>query len=134
MNPNVRPKASNEPAIPCGSEPQRCNLVIVAEEQAVIIHLDGTTLPNAVYEQHDLATLEDELIAVIERTGAGELDGNEIGPETTTLFLYGPNAADLFSSVEPTLRANPLCQNATIIIRAGGPNAPAAEVRLAMHP
>jgi hypothetical protein len=81
---------------------------------------DGASLPEAVYEQHDLATLEDELID-IERNGLGEFDGNEIGPTETILYLYGPDADALFKGIEPTLRANPLCQIAKVTIRSGGP-------------
>ena len=39
----------------------------VAPEQAVIIRLDGTGLPDFVYEEYDLATLEDNLRAAIGR-------------------------------------------------------------------
>jgi hypothetical protein len=106
----------------------------MTEQQAVLIHLDGTTLPDAVYAHHDLATLEDELIAVIELEKLGEFDGNEIGPAETTLFLYGPDAEKLFKGVELVLRANPLCQNARISIRTGGPGAAVREVRLPMRP
>ena len=102
----------------------------MAEEEAVLIHLDGTSLPDEVYQQHDLATLEDELIGFIEGHSLGEFDGNEIGPTETTLYLYGPSADALFNGIEPILRANPLCQNARIVVRAGGPDAPATEVRI----
>ena len=34
-------------------------------EQAVLVYLDGVGVPSEAYEQHDLATLEDQLIAVL---------------------------------------------------------------------
>lgn len=105
----------------------------MAEEQAVLIHLDGLSLPDAVYEQYDLATLEDDLIAAMDSAGTGELDGNEVGPEGAILFLYGPDAAALLASIEPILHASPLCQNARIVLRAGDPGAPETEVRLPLH-
>jgi hypothetical protein len=92
-------------------------------EQAVLIFLDGTSLPTDVYERYDLATLEDELVAALERSGLGEFDGNEVGPGETALYLYGPNAGALFAGIEPVLRASPLCQNARVVIRFGGPGA-----------
>jgi hypothetical protein len=100
------------------------------EQQSVVISLDGTSLPDSVYEQYDLATLENELIAVVEQRGLGEFDGNEFGPAETTLYLYGPDANALFKKIEPVLRASPLCQNARVTIRSGGPGTVPAEVLL----
>ena len=100
------------------------------EQEAVLIHLDGISLPDVIYEQHDLATLEEELIGVVEGRAPGECDGNEIGPAETTLFLYAGDAAALFRGIEPILRANPLCQNARVVIRSGGPDAPTTEIRI----
>ena len=99
-------------------------------QEAVLVHLDGTGLPEEVYEQHDLATLEDRLIEVISQRGLGELDGHEIGPSETVVFLYGPDAERLFSGVEPILRAYPLCRNARVVIRSGGPGAPERVVHI----
>ena len=103
------------------------------EEQSVLIHLDTASLPDAVYESHDLATLEDALVAAIQPKGLGELDGNEIGPHGTTVFIYGPNANALFDGIEETLRSNPLCQNARVVIRSVGPGARSKEIRLPLH-
>ncbi len=102
-------------------------------EQAVLIYLDGASLPASVYERFDLATLEDQLIAVIREKNLGEYDGNEFGPAGTKLFMYGPDAKVLFSGIEETLRAYPLCQNSRVVVRLGGPGAPASEMRLPIH-
>lgn len=91
----------------------------VGEEGAVLIELDGTTLPDAVYRQYDLAALEDQLSKAVEPQGLGEYDGNEFGPQNTTLFLYGADAEALFVAIEPILRTYPLCQNARVTIRKG---------------
>lgn len=101
-----------------------------AEQHAVLVYLDGTGLPDEVYTECDLATLEDRLHAAIARVGAGEYDGNEFGETETTLFMYGPDAEKLFSAIEPVLRAYPLCRNARIIIRKGGPGGPQRELKL----
>ena len=99
--------------------------------EAVLIHLDGQNLPQEVYEEYDLATLEDQLIAVVDSSALGEFDGNEVGPTEVVLYLYGPDAEALFAAIAPTLRAYPLCKNARVIIRQGGPGAPAHELLLA---
>jgi hypothetical protein len=77
--------------------------------QAVLVHLDGVGLPAAVYEQCDLATIEGQLTGVIQRERLGEFDGNEVGGSGATLYMYGPDAERLFSGIQATLRAYPLC-------------------------
>lgn len=101
-----------------------------SDEEAVLVHLDGKTLPEEIYAEFDLATLEDQLEAAIAERQVGDFDGNEIGPDEATLFMYGPHADRLFVAVEQILREYPLCRNARVTIRAGGPGAPEREVRL----
>lgn len=100
------------------------------EQQAVIVRLNGTDLPQEIYDANDTATLEDQLISALEGNGIGEFDGDEFGATTTTLYLYGLDAEKLFSHIEQILRNNPLCQQAEIVIRRGGPGAPQRIVRL----
>lgn len=99
-------------------------------EQAVLVYLDGTGLPDSIYEEYDLATIEDKLTEVIERDALGQFDGNEIGPTETTLFMYSEDAERLFAGIEQTLRDYPLCKSARVVIRRGGPGAEEREVRL----
>ncbi len=91
--------------------------------------LDGTNLPDQVYRECDLATIEDKLIKVIKNQRLGEFDGNETGPTETTLFMYGPDAERLFAGIEQTLRDYPLCQGARVVIRLGGPARRNAKLR-----
>ena len=90
-------------------------------EQAVIVYLDGVGLPDQVYQEYDLATLEDKLSEVIELNSLGEFDGNEVGPGGATLFMYGSDAEKLFRGIVSALRACPLCQGAQVVIRYGAP-------------
>jgi hypothetical protein len=85
----------------------------------VLIELDGIHLPESVYKDCDIATLENRLEETLEISGLGELDGHETGPESTLLFLYGDNAEALFRSVEPLLLDYPLCRGARLTIRQG---------------
>ena len=97
-------------------------------EQAVIITLNGTSLPDEVYEQCDTATLEEQLEEAL--GGLGECDGTEHGESDTRVFLYGSDAEAMFRAVEPVLLAYPLAATATVIIRLGPPGAPERNVRL----
>lgn len=99
-------------------------------QQAVLIHLDGLGLSSEIYEKYDLSTLEDQLSEVLEPEGIGEVDGNEIGPEETIIFLYGADAEKIFTEIQPVLRSYPLCQNAKVEIRHGAPGAHYREVTI----
>src|SRR5688572_4211671 len=52
-----------------------------------------------------LFALEDELVALLEGTNLGELDGNEIAIDGSDgrIYLYGPDADALFAAIEPVL-------------------------------
>ena len=97
-------------------------------EEAVVISLDGQGLDDAVSHTYDLSTLEDLLSEQIEPDGIGELDGHETGPTQTTIYLYGPNAEELFSRVQPVLATYPLCQNGRVVVRRGGPGSSQREI------
>lgn len=99
-------------------------------EQAVLVRLDGKTLPPEIYEEHDVGGLEDQIRPLLEQTGVGSYDGDEHGPDGVTLFLYGPDAEALFKTIEPLLLAYPLCRNARVEIRPGGHRARSREIRL----
>ena len=110
-----------------GTKPQP---VSPQSEQAVLVYLDGQSLPTEVYEQNDLATLEDQLTEAIDSSALGEFDGNEMGPTEVVLYMYGPSAEALFEIIEPILRAYPLCAKSRVIVRQGGPGAKEREIRL----
>ena len=93
-------------------------------EQALLVKLDAINLPKEIYDAHDLSTLEDQVLNAINGANLGEYDGNEVGEGVATLFLYGSDAERLYLHLEPILRANPLCQGATVVIRQGKPGAP----------
>jgi len=95
-----------------------------------MVHLRGHGLPDDVYEQYDLATIEDQLIEIIEQKGLGAFDGNEMGPKETILFMYGADAERLYSSIESALRNYPLCQGAKVILRYGPPGSEQREILL----
>ena len=101
-----------------------------APEQAVIVRLPGSGLPDEVYEQYDLSTLEDQLVEVIEAKKLGSFDGNEFGPTETVLWMYGPDAEKLFAGIEEVLRSYPLCKNGVAVIRCGPPGSTERAVKL----
>ena len=96
-------------------------------QNAVIVHLKlaGGKFGTAS-EVVDCQELEDQLEKEIARAGVGEMDGNEIGEDECTLFMYGPDADRLFSAIERSLRASPLAKGAWAIKRYGAAEDPQA--------
>jgi hypothetical protein len=99
-----------------------------SEDQAVIITLNGTSLPAEVYEQCDTSTLEDQLTEAL--GDLGECDGTEHGERDSRIFLYGSDAEAMFRAVEPILLNYPLSASARVLLRSGPPGAAEREVTL----
>lgn len=55
-------------------------------------------------EREAFFAFEETLMAAIERAGVGEYDGNEIGGGEAVIYAYGPDADELFTTMEPHLR------------------------------
>ena len=91
--------------------------------QAVLVHIDQIDMDKST-------PIEEELIALLEPTNFAYHDGNEIGGGRTTLWMFGTDAEQLFTFVEPTLRRFEFCTSARIVLRFGEPGAPEREFRL----
>ena len=52
------------------------------------------------------------------------------GNEETGLFFFGPDAEEMFSRIEPVLRALPIGQNARVVVRPGRDSSRHRSVRL----
>jgi hypothetical protein len=93
-------------------------------EQAVLLHLATSTDPAG------LDPIEEPLMEALDGTDIGYLDGNAVGSDDAVIYLYGPSADRLWSTIEPTLRAAPVPPGSYAIKRYG--DAGAREVRVPM--
>jgi hypothetical protein len=93
-------------------------------EEAVLLYI--TSLP----EESGLDEIEDPLIEAIEAAGVGEFDGNDIGPDGATLYMYGESADVLWSTVGDIVRRAPLGSGSYVIKRYGEPGATEARIDL----
>ena len=84
--------------------------------ECLAIYLDGTTLPEEVYAALDFDQVVEEIGAA---AGPNSYHGFTQGAEETGLMLFGPDADEMFSRVEPVLRALPIGQNARVVVREG---------------
>jgi hypothetical protein len=96
-----------------------------AAEQAVIVHFDygnSDWKPFFAFEK----TLE----GAINKSGAGDYDGNELAVDGSdgSLYMYGPDADKLFAVAKPILLSTTLLQNVTVTLRYGSVNDKAARM------
>ncbi len=101
-------------------------------EHAVFVYLKlSDTGFGTEGERQAIHSLTHELETAISVQRAGEFDGDEFGGGVCTLYMYGPNADQLFAAVEPILRQSPLTTGAHAIKRYGPATAAdAREVRV----
>ena len=85
--------------------------------ECVAIVLDGTTLPDEVYDGSDINDMIDDMVDAVEEIG--ELRSFWEGPTDTVLYFYGLDADELWSALQPIVASEDRCQNAQVIIRHG---------------
>ena len=100
------------------------------QEVEVVLRLSNRTM-GVRKERDEIVQLEDQLAEVLERTGAGECEGDEFGDGLCTMYFTGPDADRLFLTLQPHLQRSPLCRGAHAIKRYGCTDeAPQERVRL----
>ena len=100
------------------------------QEVEVVLRLSNRTM-GMRKERDEIVQLEDQLAEVLERTGAGECEGDEFGDGECTLYFTGPDAERLFLTLQPHLQRSPLCRGAHAIKRYGcTDDSPQERVRL----
>ncbi|MGJ5180952.1 hypothetical protein ACQR16_28740 [Bradyrhizobium oligotrophicum] len=101
-------------------------------EQAVIAYIplrEGSF--GSKRECAEIADLTAKLQQAIDHHGVGEFDGDEFGGGRCVLFMYGPDADQLFGVIAPILKAFPLTRGSIVIKRYGeAKNPDAVEVRV----
>lgn len=100
------------------------------QQDLVTVHLFENYLSSVNSERWDIFALQEDLRRVIKKEKLGSFDGNEIGAEEAVLFMSGPDAEAIFRTIEPLLRACPLCQGGIARIKRCAPNETEREVRL----
>jgi hypothetical protein len=81
--------------------------------EGLAVYLNGTDLPDAVYEQSDLNVVYDELNKLV--GDEGRVVSHWQGPSETALYLYGRSADIMLARIRPFLDTYPLCQKARIV-------------------
>jgi hypothetical protein len=97
------------------------------EDHAVIIHFNYLT-----NDLKALQILEGKLERAIQEKKAGEYDGHEIATDYSDgfLYMYGPNAENLFKSIKPILEETDFTKGATARLIFGTPGSGATELEV----
>ena len=97
--------------------PTRHSVFNKESEHAVIIRFN-----YGIERLEDLHNLEDKLRSIIDNN-VGEYDGHEIATDYSDgiLYMYGPNAEDLFKAIKPTLDETKFLKGAIAKLRFGPP-------------
>lgn len=101
------------------------------EEEAVIvtIQLDSGGTGDRE-ERRRILDLEHQLSDSIDNSSTGELDGDEFGGGTCTIYMYGPSAERLFSVTWPILKSFHAPSGSYIIKRSGNSDAQGERIPL----
>ncbi len=96
-------------------------------EHAVIIHFNyGIDVLDALHQ------LEKKLERIVSTHNVGEYDGHEIAVDYSDgfLYMYGPNAENLFKAVKPVLIETDFMKGAIAKLRFGPPEDGVKEIEV----
>jgi hypothetical protein len=97
----------------------------VSDDHALITHIPLPTGWGTPEDWQALGELEDLLVAAASSVG-GEFDGNDVGPGKLILYMYGPDADDLFDAFNRSLKDFSLAAGSYAIKRYGRAEDPEA--------
>ncbi len=82
--------------------------------QGLAVYLNGTELPDHVYQDCDVNFTWDEINRLLGERG--NIQSHWHGPNETALYLYGFDAEEMRALIEPHTSTYPLCQKARIVV------------------
>ncbi len=104
----------DEDTIPQGSSLQRGKTRIdVGQLEGLALYLNGTDLPNEVYESCDVNYVVDELEKLLD--GCGEMYSFFEGNTETAFYFYGENFDEMKNRISSFIENYPLCSQCRII-------------------
>jgi hypothetical protein len=81
--------------------------------EGLAVYLNGTDLPDAVYEQCDVNVVYEEFGKLV--GSEGRVVSHWQGPRETALYLYGRSAETMLARIRPFLDTYPLCDKARTV-------------------
>jgi hypothetical protein len=81
--------------------------------EGLAVYLNGTDLPDSVYEQSDFGFVYEELRRLL--GNEGRVVSHWQGPTETALYLYGRSVDTMLARIRPFLDTYPLCARARTV-------------------
>ncbi|HLW66731.1 MAG TPA: hypothetical protein VKS79_15560 [Gemmataceae bacterium] len=81
--------------------------------EGLAVYLNGTELPDEVYQQCDVNHVVDEINRLL--SGKGAMFSHWQGPSETALYLYGDSADEMRHLISGFLAEYPLCQKSRVV-------------------
>lgn len=81
--------------------------------EGLAVYLNGTDLPDSVYEQSDINFVYEEFGRLLK--DEGRVVSHWDGPRESALYLYGRSADTILARIRPFLDTYPLCDRARIV-------------------
>ncbi len=81
--------------------------------EGVAVYINGTDLPEEVYQTCDINHVADEIDRLLGERGG--IQGHWQGPTETALYLYGYSAEEMQRLIAPLMAEYPLCQKARMV-------------------
>ena len=98
-----------------GEEPEGTD---AEQDLLVVLPLSNRSMGTAA-DRMAIEALAEELSAILEESGVGEYDGEEIGGGSCTLFFAGPDPRRILQVIQPVLRHSPFGRGAEAILGYG---------------
>ena len=99
-------------------------------DHCVKICLNLSEVYGSSKERESIQEFTEKLGETIENHGVGEFDGDEYGGGECTLYMYGPDADQLFEVISPVVTSFPLARGGYVLKRYGPPNDGIKEVKV----
>jgi hypothetical protein len=83
------------------------------QREGLGLYLNGTDLPDSVYEDEDINDVQEELDELLK--GVSSFDAYWEGSTETALYAYGASFDAIKAVIDPYVAKHPLCQLARIV-------------------
>lgn len=82
------------------------------DAEILALYLNGTELPDEVYENNDSQDVYDTINKLVD--GSGVIMCHWVGPQDTALYIFGPSAEVNRGKIQSYVSQNPLCQKSRV--------------------
>ncbi len=86
--------------------------ITIGQHEGLALYLNGTDLPEDVYQTCDATHVYEECERRLE--GIGMLNSHWQGPRETALYMYGESFEDMHAAIRPLLERHPLCRQCRV--------------------